>query len=69
MIVLQLTRIHQKQRLIIFHRAGILYKDLYDLSFYFTFNVIEEFHRFNDTYHFPRRNLITYIHKQGLIGA
>ncbi len=63
-----LSRFHQEQWLIIFHRAGIFYQYFYYSSFYFTFNFIEQLHGFDDANYFAGGNFIAYFINIGLSG-
>jgi hypothetical protein len=43
---------YQEKRLVVFDRRGILYQYLYDLTLYFAFDLVEEFHRFDNANYF-----------------
>ena len=62
-----LRRIYQEQRLVVFHRSGILNQDLNNFTGNFRFNFIEELHRFYDTDHGSCRHFIADIGKDGLV--
>src|SRR6185437_1120513 len=54
---------YEEERLVVFHRGGIFHQHLDDLTRYFAFDLVKEFHGFDDTNHFAGIDLVAYIYK------